>query len=1202
MSTHHIQRSALGVWAILVPVVAFGQAEYKGSIGGVITDPSGAVIPGATVTITENGTNASKTVKTQAAGNYLFPNLRPSSYTLKAEAQGFRAVERKDVILQVDQRATLNLALSMAGVTSVVEVREAAPLLDTGSPSLGTDVNNQMVSQVPLPGRDFFGLVFLNAGVTETTGSGITDGYPTGTNFVSNGQRNATAEIRMDGAPISAPEQGEGATSNVYYEPSVEVVQEFKVQSNSFSAEFGNNGGTIVNMVLKSGTNAFHGSGWWFGQRTWLDANDFFNNATGIPRPEHKHDQYGASLGGPIRKNKTFFFIDFERVIDTSPIQILATVPTPAERLGDFSNTQIVDPNSGNLVPDLIFNPLQVSNGMRAAFPGNVIGPQWIDPVGQNVINLYPLPNQPGNADGTNNFRTTIPAPSKSLQFDAKLDHQLNDRMHLSGRFSHAHSSSSTPLVFGDGEFNDGTNYLTDVNNASLEYNWNIRPTTLLSARLAIDRVYGPGYTNYPDPLHYGFPSILDTANPGIVRMPGILMDSPWTSLYDQCCVDTHFAHTLWTYSAALELTRGRHALKFGGEQRPFFNNFQQPSYPTGYFHFAQSVTENVIGAFNPVQGNPFADLLVGMGDYGGIAIYPAVANKSLETGFFAQDNWKVTSKLTLNLGLRYEWSTPYSERYNRVQFSDFAGDSGVPNPLPALLPGLVPGVDLSGLPMGATLKGTTLFAVPGHRHVPVDRNNFAPRLGFAYALTPNTVLRGGAGIYYGMSVATNFQYAGTTFRKDGAINFTLDNFQTRYATLANPFPAGLPAPQGTKYGPLAEWGFGNGNDLGNTVAQNADIYQWSLGVQRLLPGQVVVSVDYSANRSTHLPFGGYSSTRNRDFIPSSVSKQFNTVDLSNQLLNTVNNPFQPMFCSAFDPVTSTCTTPGTTFNEPDSIYNNPQIPLINLLRPYPQFNGDFEGLPSLVANSWYNALQIRFQKRAGHYVAVEGNYTIAKAIDDSSTGANAFVGLLNSGNPQQLDNLRAEYSVSANDAPQRLAAAIILQVPVGRGLWIGRGMNRILDAFVGGWSASTILTEQSGQPMAIGLSQGYLADGNQRPNVTCNPSSGVSFHQAAATGASLFNLACFAFPGYNQPGDAPRYFSTLRSNGIHSMDVAFYKTVNLRESMRIEVRADFFNFTNTPRFAIPDTLYGDSTFGQVSSTQPYSIPRHGQFGLRFQF
>ena len=245
---------------VCLPIVVFGQASYKGSIGGIVTDPSGAVIPNAAVTITEDATNILRTVKTSAGGDYLFPALRPSTYTLKAEAPGFRTLERKGVVLQVDQEATINLALSMAGVATRVEVRQAAPLLDTASPSLGTDISNEMVSQIPLPGRNFFGLVFLDAGVTETTGSGITDNYPSGTNFVSNGQRNATAEVRMDGAPISAPEQGEGATSNVFYEPSVEVVQEFKVQSNSFSAEFGNNGGTVVNMALKSGTNALHGS------------------------------------------------------------------------------------------------------------------------------------------------------------------------------------------------------------------------------------------------------------------------------------------------------------------------------------------------------------------------------------------------------------------------------------------------------------------------------------------------------------------------------------------------------------------------------------------------------------------------------------------------------------------------------------------------------------------------------------------------------------------------------------------------------------------------------------------------------------------------------------------------------------------------------------------------------------------------------
>src|SRR5271167_2003514 len=336
--------SAICILLVLQPALV-GQASYQAQIRGVVSDATGAVLPNATVTITDVGTNVSQTARTGQSGDYILRALRPSTYVVKVEAQGFQAVEQKGVVLAVDQATSLNFMLHPAGTSTTVQVRETAPLLDTESSALGTDVTNQYVKEIPLLNRNFFGLVFLNAGVSEAAGSGTADNYPAGTNFVSNGQRNATAEIRMDGALISAPEQGEGGNSNVYYEPSVEAVQEFKVQSNSFSAEFGSNGGTVVNMALKSGTNAFHGSAWWFGQRSFLDANDFFSNQAGLPRPDHSRNQYGASLGGPIRKNKTFFFVDIERVLETDPVNLVATVPTQAERGGDFSQALITDPN-----------------------------------------------------------------------------------------------------------------------------------------------------------------------------------------------------------------------------------------------------------------------------------------------------------------------------------------------------------------------------------------------------------------------------------------------------------------------------------------------------------------------------------------------------------------------------------------------------------------------------------------------------------------------------------------------------------------------------------------------------------------------------------------------------------------------------------------------------------------------------------------
>ena len=1199
------------------------QGSYRAQVRGEVTDATGAVVRDATVTITDAGTSVSKTVRTDDKGAYYFTGLRPSAYSVKVAAAGFRSAERVGVVLAVDQETTLNFTLTPGTVNAAVEVNAASPLLDSENSTLGTEITNEYIKNIPLPGRNFFGLTFLSGGVTETTGSGTTDNYPAGTNFVSNGQRNATAEVRIDGSLISAPEQGEGATSNVYYEPSVEVIQEFKVQNNSFSAEFGNNGGTVVNMALKSGTNKFHGSGWWFGQRAGTDARDFFNPAPG-GKPDHARDQYGLSLGGPIRKNRTFFFLDLEKVRDNAPINIVATVPmngkfpgTSNERAGDFSAA-----GENNIYDPIICSP-NCATRTQVQYNGvlNVIPPSEINTIGQAIINQYPEPNLPGEF---NNYRVNTLSHSPDYQFDIKLDHQISDKHQINGRYSRLHSNPTTPLGLGDGSDATGDNGgignapLT-VQNGSLEYTWTLNPRIIWTSHFAVDRAVQPQTTSIPSLSSAGLPSVLD-AN-GIDRMPTIQMTgaSPWSSLYDQCCINTDFAHTLYSYSSQVVISKGSHLMKMGGEQRIFFNNFFQPPYPTGLLNFTHYVTSPFPNSETDLSGNPtgnpFASLLFGFSDNvnGGangvssINIYPAVETKSKETGFYFQDDWKVNSKLTLNLGLRYEWSTPYTERNNQIQFSDFTSSSGMSIDLSS--GGLTPGLGT------VNLNGTTLFPTSGMRSVPVYRKNFGPRFGFAYQLDPNTVLRGGGGIYYGMSVATNFQYPGTAFRKSATMFFTLDDFNTMApgTSLATPFPGGLTGPQGKQYGPLAEWGYGNGNDLGTTADRNADIYQWNLGIQRLLPSQIVIGIDYSANRSIHLPWGGYSSTRNRDFISSSllaqISAQQHALDpncdadscVSSFLQNNVANPF----CSLFSGGASCLYKAGSAiFNEPNSNYGQPTIPLVNLLRPYPQFNGDFEGLPLLEASSWYNSMQIRFQKRTTHHVSFEGSYTFSKLTDDSSVGANAFVGTLNAGNPQQLDNLKAEHGISANDTPQRLAAAIIVDLPIGRKNWIGGDMNRVLDAIIGGWSVSTLVTEQSGQPLAIPMANSRLTDGNQRPNVLCGGGMGISSDQAAIRQVPYLNINCFADPGDQVPGDAPRYFPGLRTDGIHDLDASLFKEFIPREGMSLELRADVFNSTNTPRFAPPDTGYapGNTQFGIISSTAVGYTPRRIQLGVRFEF
>src|SRR5450432_943601 len=482
----------VGLWA---GTRAAAQSSYTAQLTGVVMDTSGGVIPGAKVTLKDEGTGVASTFITDSRWIYVFTGVRPAIYTILIEAPNLAPQEHKGLALAVSQQATVDFKLSPATQSQSVTVTDQAPLLDTGNASLGTDVTSEYVRDIPLINRSYFGLVYLAGGVTETTGSGTQDSYPSGTNFVSNGQRNATAEVRLDGALTSAPEQGEGGTTNVYYQPSVEIVQEFKVENNSFSSEYGNNGGTVINLVLKEGSNKFHGSGWWFGQRSSLDANDFFDNAGGVPKPDHVRDQYGFSLGGPIRKGKTFFFVDFEKTRENDPVNIQGTVPSDLERQGDFSQT--VNPDGS---VQQIYNPFQcipidpanpAAGCSRTAIPGNRIDlqPNLIDPIGQALLKLYPEPNQPGPYD---NFRTSILANAPGYQFDIKVDHHFNENQRVAVRYSQSHGEYNVPYVLASADFNDGLKSSTDVNNVGLEHNWTIRPTLLWTNRFSLDRVTAP--------------------------------------------------------------------------------------------------------------------------------------------------------------------------------------------------------------------------------------------------------------------------------------------------------------------------------------------------------------------------------------------------------------------------------------------------------------------------------------------------------------------------------------------------------------------------------------------------------------------------------------------------------------------------------------------------------------------------------------
>jgi hypothetical protein len=1142
---------------------------------GAVTDVTGATIPGATVTMTNVATGVAQKRTTDEAGRYIFNDLRPASYTAKVEATGFKALAREGIVLRVGQQTDLDFQLEVGEMTQTVEVSAVSPLLNTVSGALGTEVTGQYIAEMPLLDRDISSLSYLAAGVTEVANSSI--GSQGGTVFASNGQRFATAEFRLDGGVLSNPEGGEGGSTNVQYKPSVEAIQEFKLQNNSFSAEYGNNGGTVVSIVTKSGTNQFHGSGWWFFRRPSLDANDFFSNAAGQPKGEYAHDQYGGSIGGPIIKQKTFFFFDYERSRNNAPFTKTASVPTDLQRKGDFSQTFNPD---GTL--EQIYNPRAVTctgsgssqECVRAPFPNNVIPPSLLDPIGQKLINLYPAPTGSGDpVTGLNNFTQKLVQINPGYQYDVRIDHNFSDTNRLTGRYSHSHGTNTVPDPFLAPNL-----YRSSTHDIALQEHWTPGPSVLWTNRLSLHRGYFPQDVQATvDPVSIGFPEeLINNAWYRRPAFPYISVDGYQGLVTDACCTTTLETDTQWAFSSVVTKVFGSHNMRFGGERRIFLNNFFQPTDTSGEFTFSPNITMQNVFSPNPSQGNGLASMLLGWASDAAVGARPAVANRSMETAFYIQDDWKVTPRLTLNLGLRYEWSTPYTERFNRNQFSCFTCDSGIN----------VPALPAANYP-GGQLLGTTILAGDGQRHADPDYNNIAPRLGFAYRLGSNTVIRGGAGIYYGMNFATNWQYGGTAWGKHVNIIFSKDAGITQYATLENPFPVGFVGPQQGKYGPLTLWGYGNGNHASNTF-RNAEIYQWNFGIQHEFPGSILIDVNYSANRSTHLPWNY--STENRNYISRANREKYGSAGLS----ALVPNPFRYLF-------TQVPGRPAPIFNEPDSIYNDPTIPQIDVLRPYPQFSGDYSGFPEFVATSNYEALQVRFEKRFSHGLSFTGNYTFSKFIDDSDAGGNAWIGNLGfAGAPQDLTNLKAEKSVSGNDTPHRLAFAAIYELPIGRGKAVGKDMNRLLNAAIGGWQINSIVTLQTGQPLVFSDANLQLADGNQRPNIVGKPCASVSVDDVVDGRANYFNVSAFSHPGDQIPGSAGRYIADCRAPGIHNLDLGISKRVVITESKFVEIRGDFFNAFNTPRFAFPDTTFGSDTFGVINSQSNSS--RHGQIGFRFVF
>jgi hypothetical protein len=1142
------------LFALLAATVPGWPQSFTAAVRGVISDETGAVVSGARVTITEADRNVQRATATDSVGRYVFTALQPGPYTLTVEAAGFRRFQQSRFELVVQQQATLDVVLQIGDVATQIEVSSTAPLLNTTISNLGQVVENKYMLSLPNIGRDSLSLAYLTPGVVGSAGRR----GDANTNFVANGARNSTSDVLVDGVTVTTVEQNSGIT-DLKYKPSVDAVQEFKMQTNFFSAEYGQTGGAVVNMVTKSGTNDFHGTAFYFLRHSDLNANAWNANRAGNRRPDFRRDQFGGVLGGPVIKNRTFFFATFERTGQKSPSSQTATFPTMEQRAGDFSQTF---QSNGQLIT--IFDPHNTfvnaaGQTERMPLPGNRVPTSRFDPIAAAAMAFYPAPNQNVNPiTNQNNWFSQGVNQSNSAQMDFKGDHNFTDRSRITGRYSHLRNNGTPANLFGAGNpaVTWGGPSATRTHSMVTDFTQTPNATTVWTFRYGM--VYSDFGRNPQEPFDLtslGLPQYLkDNAN--YLVFPRFSAGG-YTDIGTEGWLIMDRQEMVNQFSGSVTKIAGAHNIKIGGEMRMFRLDYLQPGYPSSRQAFNPQATRQITNVGNNFQGNGFASMLLGWGDGGDFHIDPKVFSRSRYMGFYIQDDWKATRNLTLNLGLRYEFDVPRWEKFDRQSYWDLEAQSAIQ----------VPGLDT---------RGVYRFVGPDRRSpFNGDYNNFSPRLGFAYAANSKTSIRGGWGMLYQLSRATVFGHTGSGFVVNSTPTFSLDSNRTLFATPSNPYPNGLLLPPGSSLGDRTFLGLGGGTIVPENN-RNPEYYSWNFSIQRELPGSAVLEVNYTGSRGAHLfyPFTSLSPLDPVYWGPGGLSR--------NALEAQVPNP---MYGQITDPLAVNL--------------NGQTAQLFRLLRPMPHFNGTSAGTSEPpVANSYYHALQMKYEKRFSKGLTFLGHYTFSKMIDDSSISSGNTSWLGGTTTMQNPLNRSLEKSLSAHDIPHRMVLTGAYELPFGRNRKFATGAGRLLDAFIGGWEFSGMYTHQSGNPLQIGLEGGVLWNGSQRPNLVGNPST-ASLGGVVNRLSGYFNNAAFTRPAPDTFGTAPRYLG-YRGPGIKTLDAALLKSWRTKEGQRMEFRLEAVNATNTPIFSDPNTTFGNANFGVINNTKIGA--RNVQFGFKYYF
>lgn len=1195
---------------------SFAQA-YFGTVSGVLSDPSGAVLPGAKLILTDQNKGYVFNETSDQTGRYLFRSIPPGIYSVTAEIAGFDKTIRTGIRVDVNQNATVNMHLKISGTSQTVEVNAQNQALDSQDATTGLVIDRKFINDLPLVDRYVMDLTMLTPGVTETDDQ-CSIGC-TGTNFVSNGSRNSTADVLMDGATVTNYEPNGGIT-NVTYTPSAEAVDEFRVEQSNFSAEYGFSGASVVNMITRSGSNSFHGSAYDFVRNTITDANNWFNDLNGIPIPPvHRHN-FGGTVSGPIFKNKTFFFFDYDATRQTSMGTYQAGVPTDAERNngdfgvvctsqgGTFDDTglcsvpsgQIYDPYSGVYqasAPDgsggagayrSAFIPY--NNIGAYASPGNpkLAGTPYqlsgapgdlIDPIAQRLMKMFPEPT-PNMTNPTiyDNWIESGASRYPNDQFDIKIDHRFSQNNLMSAKYSQQWNSSVPFNCFGNfadpcaGGPNQTTAHLFTINDEHTFSKTLLLTTTFGFTRGAEEILAYSGAGGVTNPVStLGFPSYLNSN--GFQGVPSMFIDqgtyysAGYTTIGGDPYGNYRQGQDTGQLTVALNKVLGRHEMKFGFEGRQHQMNYIQTNAPNGIFNFDHYGTSQCPNDFATCGGDGMATFMMGYTDGGGYyEIQDRPATEDRQYAWFVQDNFKVNQKLTLNLGLRYDVSMPRTDRFNRQNWLD----------LNAKFPISVPGL---------TLMGGEVFASSSERRIVNDDwKDIQPRFGFAYLLDSRTVLRGGYGIYYSQprSGATGVapygsegfnQYTGmiTTYQNDGA---------TPYLHLSNPYPNGLIQPPGSSLGLLNDYGYTANGPLRN--ATNTPYEQsWSFGLEMQLPYKVVTNMMYVGKKGTHLYYSG------DNYINHLGPEVENyTSDQINNLTTMVNNPFYGIN------------------NDPNSTLSAPQIPQFMLQIPYPQFPGGVTIEPPAIANSEYHAMQLTAEKRYSNGLQFLASFVWSKSMDDASapddntTWLGSFSSLVDPNKPW------LERSLSTFDIPFVYQFSYTYDLPIGRGKALFGQMPAVLDAIIGGWKTNGVWRISYGRPITLFTYDGVSLPtyGGQRPNIVGRPKR-TKGPDSVWINSYFANPQVFQLPPEYAFGNAPRATGLIRTPTAFNTNMSVEKEFALskiREGMTFELRLEAENALNHPVFGTPDTSVDDPNFGVISYTS--NSPRQVQLGGKVTF